>query len=126
MGASGCVSWMFERKGVIELDNQKKLDEEELMMLALDAGAADVEVAEDEVIIYTDPADFSSVRENLEKAGCVFLSAERAMVPNNTVDITDPELAAKVERLVDWLEDYDDTQAVFHNANLPESEDEED
>ena len=48
------------------------------------------------------------------------------MVPNNTVDITDPELAAKVERLVDWLEDYDDTQAVFHNANLPESEDEED
>ena len=96
------------------------------MMLALDAGAADVEVAEDEVIIYTDPADFSSVRENLEKAGCVFLSAERAMVPNNTVDITDPELAAKVERLVDWLEDYDDTQAVFHNANLPESEDEED
>lgn len=126
MGASGCVSWMFERKGVIELDNQKKLDEEELMMLALDAGAADVEVAEDEVVIYTDPADFSSVRENLEKAGCVFLSAERAMVPNNTVDITDPELAAKVERLVDWLEDYDDTQAVFHNANLPESEDEED
>ena len=126
LGATGCVSWMFERKGVIELDNQKKLDEEELMMLALDAGAADVEVAEDEVIIYTDPADFSSVRENLEKAGCVFLSAERAMVPNNTVDITDPELAAKVQRLVDWLEDYDDTQAVFHNANLPESEDEED
>ncbi|MEG2711261.1 MAG: YebC/PmpR family DNA-binding transcriptional regulator, partial [Clostridia bacterium] len=90
LGANGCVSWMFERKGVIEMENEKKLDEEELMMLALDAGAADVEVSEDVVVIYTDPADFSVVRENLEKAGCTFLSAERAMVPTNTVDISDP------------------------------------
>ncbi|MEG0986285.1 MAG: YebC/PmpR family DNA-binding transcriptional regulator, partial [Clostridia bacterium] len=116
LGANGCVSWMFERKGVIEMENEKKLDEEELMMLALDAGAADVEVSEDVVVIYTDPADFSVVRENLEKAGCTFLSAERAMVPTNTVDISDPEMAEKVEKLIDWLEDYDDTQSVFHNA----------
>ncbi|MEF9972707.1 MAG: YebC/PmpR family DNA-binding transcriptional regulator [Clostridia bacterium] len=126
LGANGCVSWMFERKGVIEMENEKKLDEEELMMLALDAGAADVEVSEDVVVIYTDPADFSVVRENLEKAGCTFLSAERAMVPTNTVDISDPEMAEKVEKLIDWLEDYDDTQSVFHNAILPESEDEDD
>ncbi|MEG1813040.1 MAG: YebC/PmpR family DNA-binding transcriptional regulator, partial [Clostridia bacterium] len=102
LGANGCVSWMFERKGVIEMENEKKLDEEELMMQALDAGAADVEVSEDVVVIYTDPADFSVVRENLEKAGCTFLSAERAMVPTNTVDISDPEMAEKVEKLIDW------------------------
>ncbi len=125
LGASGCVSWMFERKGVIELDNSKKLDEEELMMLALDAGASDVEVEDDVAVIYTDPNDFSTVRENLENAGCTFLSAERAMVPTNTVDINDEEMAGKVGRLIDWLEDYDDTQNVFHNANLPDGEPEE-
>ncbi len=124
LGATGCVAWMFERKGVIELDNQKKLDEDELMMLALDAGAADVEVEEDTVVIYTDPNDFSTVRENLEKAGCQFLSAERAMVPTNTVDVADPEMAAKIVKLIDWLEDYDDSQNVYHNANLPEEEEE--
>ena len=88
LGASGCVSWMFERKGVIELDNQKGLDEDELMMLALDAGASDVEIDGDSVVIYTDPNDFSAVRENLENAGCVFFNAEREMIPTNTVDIT--------------------------------------
>ncbi|MBR2572272.1 MAG: YebC/PmpR family DNA-binding transcriptional regulator [Clostridia bacterium] len=126
MGASGCVAWMFERKGVIELNNEKNLDEEELMMLALDAGAADVEIDGDSVVIYTDPNDFSTVRENLENAGCSFFSADRALVPTNTVDITDPEMVEKVEKIIDWLEDYDDTQNVYHNANLPESDDEED
>ena len=96
------------------------------MMLALDAGAADVEVGEGEAIIYTDPNDFSTVRENLENAGCTFLSAERALIPTNTVEITDQETADKVQRLIDWLEDYDDTQDVFHNAELPEEEEEDD
>lgn len=125
LGATGCVSWMFERKGVIELNNEKNLDEDELMMLALDAGAADVEIDGESVVIYTDPADFSTVRENLEAAGCSFFSADRSMIPNNTVEISDPEMVAKVERLIDWLEDYDDTENVFHNAILPEVEEEE-
>ena len=125
MGASGCVAWMFERKGVIELDNSKGLDEDELMMLALDAGAADVEVGDGMAILYTDPNDFSQVRENLEKAGCTFLEAERAMVPNNTVEVSDPETVEKVRKLLDWLEDYDDTQNVYHNADLPEEDDED-
>ena len=125
MGATGCVAWMFERKGVIELDNSKGLDEDELMMLALDAGAADVEVGDGMAILYTDPNDFSQVRENLEKAGCTFLEAERAMVPNNTVEVSDPETVEKVRKLLDWLEDYDDTQNVYHNADLPEEDDED-
>ena len=125
LGATGSVSYLFDRKGVIELNNEKKLDEDEIMMLALDAGAEDVEYNGEEVTIYTDPNEFSTVRENLEKAGCTFFSAERAMVPNNTTEITDPEMVEKVTRIIDMLEDYDDTQEVYHNAILPEEEEEE-
>ena len=125
MGATGCVSWKFERKGVIEIDNSKGLDEDELMMLALDAGASDVESEGEVAVIYTDPNDFSSVRDNLEAAGCTFLSAEREMVPTTTTEISDPETLAKVRKLIDWLEDYDDSQNVFHDAELPEEEEEE-
>ena len=125
LGATGCMSWKFERKGVIEIDNSKGLDEDELMMLALDAGAADVESEGDVAVIYTDPNDFSSVRDNLEAAGCTFLSAEREMVPTTTTQISDPETLAKVQKLIDWLEDYDDSQNVFHDAELPEEEEEE-
>ena len=126
LGASGCVAWKFERKGIIEIDNSKGMDEDELMMLALDAGAADVEMSEDEAIIYTDPSDFSTVRDNLEAAGCTFLSAERAMVPTTTTELPDEESVQKVTKLLDWLEDYDDTQNVYHDAELPEEEDEDD
>ena len=126
LGASGCVAWKFERKGVIEIDNSKGMDEDELMMLALDAGAADVEMGEDEAIIYTEPNDFSAVRDNLEAAGCAFLSAERAMVPTTTTALTDEESIQKVTKLLDWLEDHDDVQNVYHDAELPEDEEEDD
>ena len=126
LGATGCVSWKFERKGVIEIDNNKGLDEDEMMMLALDAGASDVEYGQEVSVIYTDPNDFSAVRDSLEASGCTFLSAERARVPTTTVEITDPEMAGKVQKLIDWLEDYDDTQEVFHDADLPEEEEEDD
>ena len=125
LGASGCVSWKFERKGVIEIDNSKGMDEDELTMLALDCGADDVEVGEGVAVIYTDPNDFSVVHDKLEEAGCTFLSAEREMVPSTTVELADEESVAKVRRLIDWLEDYDDTQAVYHDAELPEEEEEE-
>ena len=125
MGATGCVSWMFERKGVIEVDNSKGMDEDELMMLALDAGAADVEMGDGEAIIYTDPNELSAVRDALEEAGCTFLSAERALVPNNTVAVDDAETLEKVQNLLDMLDDNDDTQNVYHNAELPEEEEEE-
>ncbi len=125
LGSSGCVSYKFTRKGVIEIDNSKGLDEDELMMLAMDAGADDVEAGDESAVIYTDSNDMSAVRDNLEKAGCTFLSVERAMVPNMTTEITDPEMAEKITRLIDWLDDYDDTQNVYHDADLPETEEEE-
>ena len=125
LGATGCVSWKFEHKGVIEIDNSKALDEDELMMMALDAGADDVEVGDGVAVVYTAPDNFSEVRENLEAAGCTFLAADRKMVPTTTTEITDPELAAKIQRLIDELEDYDDTEAVYHDAELPEEEEED-
>ena len=125
LGSNGCVSYKFERKGVIEIDNEKGLDEDELMNLALEAGADDVESSEESAVFYTDPNDLSEVRDNLENAGCTFLSVERQMVPTMTNEITDPELAAKVQKLIDWLDEYDDTQAVYHDAELPEEEEEE-
>ena len=96
LGATGCVSWKFERKGVIVVDNSKGMDEDEMMMLALDAGAADVEMDGDTAVVYTDPSDFSAVRDNLEAAGCTFLSAERAMVPTTTTELPDEESVQKV------------------------------
>ena len=125
LGATGCVSWKFERKGVIQIDNSKGMDEDELTMLALDCGADDVEVGEDAAIIYTDPSDFSAVRDALEAAGCTFLSAEREMIPTTTTELPDEESVAKVQKLLDMLEDNDDTQAVYHDAELPEDEEEE-
>ncbi len=125
LGSTGCVSYKFGRKGVIEIDHEKGLDEDELMMLALDAGADDVEAGEGSAVIYTDPNELSQVRDNLENAGCTFLSVERQMVPTMTTEITDPELTGKIQKLLDWLDDYDDTQNVFHDAELPEEEEEE-
>ena len=94
--------------------------------MALDAGASDVEMGDGEAIIYTEPNDFSAVRDNLEAAGCTFLSAERAMVPTTTTALPDEESVQKVTRLLDWLEDHDDVQDVYHDAELPEEEDEDD
>ena len=126
LGATGCVGWKFEHKGVIVVDTSKGFDEEELMMTALDAGADDVEIEEDSCVIYTDPGAFSEVRENLENAGLAFIEADRRMVPTTTTEVTDPEVAAKIQRLLDELEDNDDTQNVYHDAELPEDEEEDD
>ena len=125
LGATGCVSWKFEARGVAEIDNSKGLDEDELMMLALDAGASDVESEGDVAVIYTDPNDFSAVRDNLEGAGCTFLSAEREMIPTTTTEISDPETLAKVRKPARLAWGCDDSQNVFHDAELPEEEEEE-
>lgn len=126
LGNSGCVSYKFNRKGVIEVDNQKGLDEDEVMELAMEAGADEFEMAEESFVIYTAPEDLTEVRNNLETAGCTFLNVERQMIPSMTTEITDPEMAEKIQRLLDWLDEYDDTQNVFHDAELPEDEEEDD
>ncbi|NLO83760.1 MAG: YebC/PmpR family DNA-binding transcriptional regulator [Clostridiales bacterium] len=117
LGASGCVAWMFDRKGLLVLDKDDSIDEDELMMLALDAGAEDIS-DEDEVFeIITSPSDFSKVRESLEKAGYSFASAEVAMIPQNYVDV-DEEAQEKIMALIERLEDHDDVQNVFTNLNM--------
>lgn len=125
LGASGCVSWMFTKKGVIIIERTALLNEDEVMMAALDAGAEDFVPQDDAFEVYTDPADFSSIREALEAAGYTFISAEIDMIPQNTVNISDAEAVQKVERFLEWLDDNDDVQDVFHNAILPEAEEEE-
>ncbi len=124
MGASGCVGWMFEKKGIIVVEKSASVDEDELMMFALDAGADDFEAMDDAYEISTAPAAFSEVREALEGAGYTFITAEVSMVPSNTVE-ADAELAEKLEKMLDKFDDNDDVQEVYHNANLPEDEDED-
>ena len=119
IGASGCVAWMFDRKGVLIVSRESGADEDELMNAAIEAGADDFNADEDVFEITTDPAEFSAVRETLEAAGYVFESAEQDMIPQNTVDL-DEKQASQVERLLEVLEDNDDVQNVYHNANLGE------
>lgn len=125
MGASGCVGWMFNHRGVIVIERTASIDEDELMMAALDAGAEDFEPQEDVFEIYTAVNDFSKVREALEAAGYTFISAELSMIPTNTTDVTDPEAVQKVLRFLERLEDNDDVQEVYHNGILPEEDDED-
>ena len=84
-----------------------------------------MKVSDDVFEIYTAPNDFSAVREALENQGLSFLSADKKMIPQNTVAITDPDTAAKIEKLLDMLDDNDDVADVYHNAELPEEEEEE-
>ena len=124
LGASGSVAWMFDKKGQIVVERTALMDEDEVMMQALDAGAEDFVAQEDVFEIYTSPAEFSKVREALESAGYTFLKAEVAMIPQNTVNITDPEVVEKVNKFLDNLDDNDYVQEVFHNAILPEEDEE--
>ena len=115
MGTTGCVSYMFDKKGQIIIELKEGMDEDELMMQALDAGAEDMESEEDTCVITTAPENFSEVRENLEKAGLVMLEADISMIPQNMANINDPEQVEKMERLLEALEDDDDVQNVWHN-----------
>jgi len=124
LGNSGCVGWMFDKKGVIVIERTALMDEDEVMMQSLEAGAADFVAQDDAFEIYTDPVEFSKVRETLESAGYEFISAEVQMIPQNTVNILDAETVEKVERFLERLDDNDDVQEFFHNGILPEDEEE--
>jgi len=119
LGEAGSVAWMFERKGTIEVSG-KDLDEEALMTAALEAGAEDLEQQDEGFAVYTDPASLPEVRDALEKAGYSIERAETEMVPKNTVQISDPEKARKMLRLMDLLEENDDTQNVYGNFDIPD------
>ena len=123
MGTTGCVGFMFQEKGEIVIE-KGDLDEEELMMMALDAGAEDFNSDEEEVfIITTATEDFGTVREALEAEGLEFLEAAVKMIPDTYTEI-DEEAAKKFQKMLDLLEDDDDVQEVYHNAEFPEGWDE--
>lgn len=120
LGESGCVAWMFNRKGQLIIDLEKSdLDEDELMLEALEAGAEDVQVEDNMATIFTTPSDFEEVRKNLESVGLEFLSADIAMIPDNTIKL-DKDTAKKTLRLMDVLEDHDDVQEIYSNFDIPE------
>ncbi len=119
MGTSGCVSYMFDRKGVIVVE-KADYSEDDMMMIALDAGAEDVVSDEDVFEIFTDSSDYSTVREALEaNKDITILSSSIEIIPNNTVT-PDSETQNKVQKLLDMLEDNDDVQNVYHNAEMDE------
>ena len=114
LGASGCVSWSFDKKGVLVIDNEDgDYDEEEVMMDAMDAGADDFEADGDCFTIYTLPDDFNTVVANLSKY--TFASAQIEMVPQNYQKLEDEEQIKLMEKLIDIMEDDDDVQNVWHN-----------
>ena len=126
LGTTGSVGFMFDEKGVLVVERTPGSDEDEMMMLALDAGAEDMKATDDAYEIYTAPNDFSTVREALEAQGMSFITAEVDKLPQNVVAIPDQDTMDKVQKLLEMLDDLDDVQNVYHNADLPEDEEEDD
>ncbi len=116
IGTPGCVSYSFDKKGQIIIDKEEcGMDADDLMMMALDAGAEDFSDEEDSYEILTDPDDFSAVREALEKEGIQMASAEVTMIPQNYIELTDENAVKCLQRTLDLLDEDDDVQAVYHN-----------
>ena len=116
IGTQGCVSFMFDKKGQIIIDREEcEMDGDDLMMLALDAGAEDFQEEEDSFVVLTDPDAFSQVREALEKEGVPMAEAEVTMLPQTWVELTDEAVIRNLQKTLDLLEDDDDVQAVYHN-----------
>lgn len=121
LGQSGSVMFMFDRKGVIEIEGEGK-DEDTVMEAALEAGAEDFNFDGDVFEITTEPNDLGTVRDALEEKGYEFLSAEVEYIPQTTSAIDDPEMREKMEKLIDALEENDDVQAIWHNWEMPDEE----
>ena len=116
MGATGCVSWSFDKKGVIVInDEDQELEEDKVMEDALEAGAADFAPDEGVYTVYTDPDDVASVAEALTNDGYELLSAQAEMVPQNTIKLTDEGDIKNLQKMLDMFEDNDDVQNVWHN-----------
>ena len=116
VGTQGCVSFMFDKKGQIIIDKEEcDMEADELMMIALDAGAEDFSDEEECYEVLTQPEEFSAVREALEAAGVKMTEAEVTMIPQNYVTLTDEEAIKKMNRIIDLLDEDDDVQEVFHN-----------
>lgn len=116
IGTQGCVSYLFDKKGQIIIDKEDcDMDADDLMMLALDAGAEDFAEEEDSFEIITEPDAFSAVREALEAGGLSMANAEVTMIPQNYVSLTDEKDLTNIQRILDFLDEDDDVQEVYHN-----------
>ncbi len=122
LGQNGCVSFMFDHKGLIVIEKADNIDEDELMMDALDAGAEDFNVEDECYEILTAPEALGSTREALEEKGYAFAQAEVNYIPQTTTELTNPEDIAKMEKLIDMLEENDDVQNVYHNWDMPDED----
>ena len=123
LGTTNCVSYMFDQKGVITVAGSGE-DEEEVMMLALDLGAEDFDTGDGEFYVSVAPSDLDTVRDGLEKAGKTVTLAEVRRIPSSTVDVDESTLV-KIRRMLDMFDEDDDVQEVYHNANMPDEDDDE-
>lgn len=120
LGENGCVAWMFDKKGMILVD-KATVSEEELMDKAIDAGAEDVLEEEQEFQVLSTVEDFNDVRDALEQDGVEFLEASISMIPKNTIEITEENVASSLLKLLENLEDHDDVQKVHANFDIDDS-----
>ncbi|MGN1130374.1 MAG: YebC/PmpR family DNA-binding transcriptional regulator [Ruminococcus sp.] len=119
MGTQGCVTFMFEKKGVLVIEREDlEADEDKVMEDALEAGAADFEADDDIFTIYTEPADFSAVRDEIASKGYNFASAEVEMVPNTYTTLDTQEAKDNMQKMLDMFDDNDDIQNVWHNWEM--------
>jgi YebC/PmpR family DNA-binding regulatory protein len=118
LGTSGCVSWMFERKGVIIIPAES-YDEETVMMAAIEAGAEDVVREDEKFVVYTEPSELEAVKEGISNSGIEIEEAKLDLIPTTTTKV-EGETALKVLKLLEVLEDLDDVQEVYSNFDMPE------
>lgn len=122
LGETGCVNWMFKRKGVFAVDNEADYNEDDLMMMVLEAGAEDLKAEDGAFEIITEPEDFDAVEKVLSDNNIAVMMSEISMIPDTMTELS-PEDAVKVQKMIDALEDLDDVQDVYTNAELPDEDD---
>lgn len=122
LGQIGCVGFMFDRKGLIVVEKGDGIDEDALMMDALDCGADDFDAQDECYEILTAPENFGKTREGLEQKGYTFVQAEINYIPKTTTALDNPDDVAKMEKLIDMLEENDDVQNVYHTWEMPDEE----
>lgn len=121
LGETGCVNWMFKRKGVFAVDNEADYNEDDLMMMVLEAGAEDLKAEEGGFEVITEPEDFDAVEKVLSDNNIAVMMSEISMIPDTMTELS-PEDAVKVQKMIDALEDLDDVQDVYTNAELPDED----
>lgn len=120
LGQTGCVSFMFDRKGLLAIERNDNIDEDELMLLAIDLGAEDFDSDEYGYEIITSPGDFNKVRDSLSEQGYEFQMAEIGFIPQNTTELTDENEIKNMVKLIEALEDSDDIQEIYHSWEIPD------